>query len=112
MFGCCPDQLTPASGWNLLGCSGISLSHGITGLFILIVDVFCRTKPCKALFVLLLHLGNNTAYIRSYYIVLTGFVSNCVIVGDIDCPECPLKVILMLIGQAFMRRILCTALIH
>jgi len=23
VFGCCPDQLTPASGWNLLGCPGI-----------------------------------------------------------------------------------------
>ena len=22
VFGCCPDQLTPASGWNLLGCPG------------------------------------------------------------------------------------------
>jgi len=22
MFGCCPDLLTPASGWNLIGCPG------------------------------------------------------------------------------------------
>jgi len=47
MFGCCPDQLTPASGWNLLGCPGTATAT--TRMLTCFVYVRMRCKYAQTL---------------------------------------------------------------